>query len=203
MMTEKQQQWANYVHDLTTERIEKYNKNPNLCKQCGVSLPYDGRKNKFCSHRCSALFNNPRRDKIDRGVFKCLNCGTESPYKWTHSRGKFCSNKCHAGYKQKKIKEYIESGESIKYQSQIRKYLLDSVGNKCQECGLLNVWNLKPITMQVHHIDGNSDNNKLDNVKLMCPNCHSQTDTWGSNNHRTNQNKRRRRYLLAKNIRKI
>lgn len=45
MMTEKQQQWANYVHDLTTERIEKYNKNPNLCKQCGVSLPYDGRKN--------------------------------------------------------------------------------------------------------------------------------------------------------------
>ena len=40
----------------------------------------------------------------------------------------------------------------------------------------------KPIPLQVHHIDGNHINNELNNLQLLCPNCHAQTDNWCRNN---------------------
>jgi hypothetical protein len=63
----------------------------------------------------------------------------------------------------------------------LRKYLKEKRGNLCEECGIFE-WNHKPIDLEVHHIDGNSDNNNLNNVMLMCPNCHSQTDTFKNKN---------------------
>lgn len=50
-------------------------------------------------------------------------------------------------------------------------------GHKCESCGL-SEWMGKKITLEVHHIDGNSLNNELDNLQLLCPNCHSMTDNW-------------------------
>jgi hypothetical protein len=46
----------------------------------------------------------------------------------------------------------------------------------------LSEWNKLPITLQAHHIDGDRTNNVLDNLSLLCPNCHSQTDNFGSKN---------------------
>ena len=48
---------------------------------------------------------------------------------------------------------------------------------KCEVCGITE-WNGKEITFQLHHIDGNDRNNKLENVQVICPNCHSQTDNF-------------------------
>lgn len=42
----------------------------------------------------------------------------------------------------------------------------------------------KPITLEIHHIDGNRKNNSLDNLQILCPNCHSQTSNWRSRNQR-------------------
>lgn len=50
--------------------------------------------------------------------------------------------------------------------------------NKCQECGLLNSWNGSPITLQLDHINGVRNDNRLENLRLLCPNCHSQTSTF-------------------------
>ena len=52
---------------------------------------------------------------------------------------------------------------------------------KCVECGIFE-WNKKEICLQLDHIDGNSHNHKLENLRLLCPNCHSQTDTWCGKN---------------------
>lgn len=49
--------------------------------------------------------------------------------------------------------------------------------NKCERCGLTE-WLGKPITCQLHHIDGNSSNNSLENLQMLCPNCHSQTENF-------------------------
>lgn len=55
--------------------------------------------------------------------------------------------------------------------------LIESRGNKCEDCGLFD-WRNKPIALEVHHLDGDSSNNKSENLRLLCPNCHSQTDNF-------------------------
>lgn len=67
-------------------------------------------------------------------------------------------------------------GNSIKRGTALRA-IINLRGRKCEECGL-DEWLGEPITLEVHHIDGNSLNNELSNLKLLCPNCHSMTDNW-------------------------
>lgn len=48
---------------------------------------------------------------------------------------------------------------------------------KCESCGLAE-WRDQPIVLELDHIDGNTLNNAVENLQLLCPNCHSQTPTW-------------------------
>jgi 5-methylcytosine-specific restriction endonuclease McrA len=48
---------------------------------------------------------------------------------------------------------------------------------KCEKCGLTK-WNNSEITLQLHHINGNCYDNRLENLQLLCPNCHSQTENY-------------------------
>lgn len=50
--------------------------------------------------------------------------------------------------------------------------------NKCEMCKLTS-WNDKFIGLELHHIDGNRNNNSLKNIQILCPNCHSQTQNYG------------------------
>lgn len=71
----------------------------------------------------------------------------------------------------------------VKYQSKDLKRRLIKGGileEKCSKCGLGNSWQGEPITLQLDHIDGNHHNNSLENLRILCPNCHSQTTTWGA-----------------------
>lgn len=52
----------------------------------------------------------------------------------------------------------------------------------CAECGSLPEWMGKPLTLQIDHIDGDNLNNLIENLRFLCPNCHCQTETWGSKN---------------------
>ena len=53
--------------------------------------------------------------------------------------------------------------------------------NICTNCGITE-WQDLPINLHLDHIDGNCSNHKLENLRLLCPNCHSQTDTWCGKN---------------------
>ena len=48
----------------------------------------------------------------------------------------------------------------------------------CEECGQLPFWNGKKLSLQLDHIDGDHFNNELENLKILCPNCHTQTKTY-------------------------
>ena len=53
---------------------------------------------------------------------------------------------------------------------------------KCESCSTSNEWNGKPINLQMDHINGNRKDHRLENLRWLCPNCHSQTDTFCARN---------------------
>ena len=54
------------------------------------------------------------------------------------------------------------------------------------ECKICNIssWNENPISLQLDHINGVKNDNRLEKLRFLCPNCHSQTNTWGSKNNK-------------------
>ena len=74
--------------------------------------------------------------------------------------------------------EYLNTDKKIKTSKLKNKLIKENIiENKCDICGLTS-WLDKPIVLQLHHIDGNPNNNSLENLQLLCPNCHSQTDNY-------------------------
>ena len=56
------------------------------------------------------------------------------------------------------------------------------VDQKCVWCGITDTWNDKPVVLHLDHINGIHNDHRLENLRLLCPNCHSQTDTWCGRN---------------------
>lgn len=50
--------------------------------------------------------------------------------------------------------------------------------SRCEICGITE-WLGRPLSMELHHVNGDGDDNRLENLQLLCGNCHSQTDNWG------------------------
>lgn len=60
---------------------------------------------------------------------------------------------------------------------------------KCKKCGLEDTWQNEPISLQLEHINGMNNDNRLENLCFLCPNCHSQTRTFGGRNARIEKEK--------------
>ena len=164
------------------ERIKLYNESPVLCKKCGNAIPYNKRKNIFCSRSCSAKSNNTKRGKKE---YNCLNCDKELK----RYQGKYCSKDCQWTHiRSQYIEKWLTGKEtgmdaSDDVSTIVRRYLMDTIG-KCEMCGWKEI---NPSTgnspLHIHHVDGNYLNSSRDNLQLLCPNCHSITSTYGSLNN--------------------
>jgi len=166
------------------KRIASYMDNPNSCKHCETILDYDNRHKKFCSSSCSASYNNLRREKRSTTTtWNCLNCGKEhETVAWRV--GKYCNLKCQHDFQSKeRIRLWLEEDKDWERQAPqwAKKYLQELRGAGCEICGITD-WNGKPIVLEMDHIDGNHEHNHPDNLRLICPNCHSQTDTYKAKN---------------------
>lgn len=96
-----------------------------------------------------------------------------------------CYKPSHKGAGGKKDLTDILEGKHPEYQSFKLRNRLIAEGiktNQCEICGLDEIWNGKPIVCQLDHINGDRFNHRLSNLRLVCPNCHSQTETFSGKN---------------------
>lgn len=168
---------------------ESYEANPKLCPECGKKLPFERRRAKFCNSSCSAKYNNRGIVRNPRKIRYC-ECGKERL-----SDRKYCPD-C--------AKKYMISPrvtlEEAKTDRTRKVIVIRLLGYQCGICGI-SEWMEAPIRLELDHIDGNADNNNLDNLRVLCPNCHSQTDTYKGANAGKNsarQQMRRKRYSEGK-----
>ena len=82
----------------------------------------------------------------------------------------------------------------------LRRFLIkeDLIPYKCAICGIKE-WNNKTLSLELDHINGINNDNRLENLRFLCPNCHSQTVTYGSRNQQRNESS----YEITEELRKL
>ena len=185
---------------------DKQNYITKHCLFCNAEILFENRELKFCNSSCSAKYNNPshRKRKIERPKTYCKSCNKElDGYKRYVSI--YCSTKCQQDYE---CKLYIEDWLNNKnngsqkdghFSNTVKRYILENRQNKCEECGWceINKYSGKT-TLEIHHEDGNHKNNTPLNLKLLCPNCHSLTQSYKGLNSGNGRAFRRKRYAEGK-----
>lgn len=119
-------------------------------------------------------------------IHTCINCGTKFAHKTGYSN-KFCSPSCEREYKhQQKYNKILTGDSSIMRANYTPKYFKDDIlkeqGGVCAICGMKPIWNGKPLVFIIDHIDGHASHNYRSNLRVICPNCDSQLDTYKSRN---------------------
>lgn len=179
---------AQKSRDRRAHNIAEYTKNPKRCLECECALPYDEHKRKrFCNRSCAASFTNKGKPKLHVEKRSCLVCNKVVG----KNASKFCCRKHQHVYENMLVIRAWKNGEisgnigerSISLSYVIRQHLLKENNYKCSKCG----WGEKnpstqKIPLQIHHKNGDCRDSAPSNLEVLCPNCHSLTNTFGRTN---------------------
>lgn len=171
------------------------------CENCEVEHDGEYGSGRFCSSKCARAFSTKsKRSEINekvsktltkgewngiknkQRVYECINCGSML----SDTAKKYCCNKCQHDHKKTEFINKWKSGaidgstfNGNSTSTYIRNYLLEQNEYACSLCG----WDKKNPYSQtsplvLDHIDGDSSNNKPENLRIICPNCDSLTNTY-------------------------
>lgn len=113
----------------------------------------------------------------------------ENNIDYSHFNGK--STDIVVSHKRKDLEEILK--ENTPYNSsRLKKRLIEEgvFENICSSCGQLPLWMGKPLVLTLDHINGNSGDNRIENLRILCLHCHSQTETYAGKNSKVRYAKR-------------
>lgn len=108
----------------------------------------------------------------------------------------YCQQHLIETRRQEKIKTWLETGNTgmtidTTIRGVIRDYILEEQQHKCAICGISDIWNDKELHFILDHINGDASISCRKNLRLICPNCDSQLDTFKSRNKNSARNVRK------------
>ncbi len=174
-------------------RVAEYALRQKLCMQCEQPLSYEKRLSQFCTHKCA----NTHLAGLRKISSNCVHCAAPL----TNNRAKYCSIPCHVEYR---FEAYVANwkagretghGSAFGMSAFVRRYVLRKAKYRCEECGWAKV-NVSTgrTPLNVDHRDGDHSNNCEENLRVLCPNCHSLTANYGSLNRGKGRHRRRVEY---------
>lgn len=143
------------------------------CKHCQEE--YKIGYGSFCSRSCCNKSRGPRSEEVKRKI-------KEANIKRAKERDENYYDKIReANRDYRKIQKGKETCKlkrdySSACLSSIKRWLKEEIRN-CENCGV-SQWQGTELSLEVHHVDGNTKNNRKENLQVLCPNCHSVTPNW-------------------------
>ncbi len=159
--------YSDYTEKDFVEAVKHSSSIREVIRKLGL-IPAGGNYNTF--HRLVLLY------KVDTSHFLGQ----------AHNRGKGIYNgyKGFRGTPPVTTKDYLSNIRFIQSDTLKKRLIKEKYfEHKCYKCDR-KTWNKSPIPIELEHIDGNNRNNSLDNLTILCPNCHAQTDTYKSKNRK-------------------
>jgi len=178
---------------------QRHQETAPVCPHCGTAIPYEKRESQFCNRSCAASYNNRKYPKKPpaKPLRKCKNCGDIVK----SSGSVYCGFVCqHVFQHKKKDAQVFAAGvfhPHYKGPKAQKAFLLRHNDHRCSICNRTE-WEGQPIPLVMDHIDGNADNNSLDNFRLVCGNCDMQLPTYKNKNKGNGRAWRRKRYAEGK-----
>jgi hypothetical protein len=148
------------------------------CEKCGVQHDGSYASGRFCSSRCSRSFSTTaKRQEINKKVslklrkkeVVCLACG------WIFEGTR--AGQQLAGHRQFHKRKF----EDLKGDGTRKRWLIRERGRRCEICGITE-WMGKETPIELDHVDGHPGHNQKENLRLICPNCHAQTEHYRGRN---------------------
>jgi len=139
---------------------------PRRCGHCGIQLPDTAaRSAKYCSKRCGNFARNAGKTQPRSGLRRQEYIA--------QLRNRIMTTMLAAEF------------ETLSWEQQ-RKRVIHEQKGACARCGL-SAWLGQQLTLEVDHVDGDSNNNSRSNLEGLCPNCHSLTPTWRGRNKKKHE----------------